>query len=90
MVGILNYQIICADGKPLPVFFKLPVSEISEIDDHKSVSRICRENRGFCWKLFYCFWFISDCYNSLELQVTVARAEDDCEWERRLGQRKWN
>ena len=24
-------------GGPLPVFFKLPVSEISEIDDHKSV-----------------------------------------------------
>ena len=27
------------DGHPLPVFFKLPVSEISEIDDHKSVSK---------------------------------------------------
>ena len=26
-----------SDGGPLPVFFKLPVSEISEIDDHKSV-----------------------------------------------------
>jgi len=27
-------------GKPLPVFFKLPVSEISEIDDHKSIVTI--------------------------------------------------
>ena len=26
------------DGGPLPVFFKLPISEISEIDDHKSVT----------------------------------------------------
>ena len=25
---------------PLEVFFKLPVSEISEIDDHKSVSKL--------------------------------------------------
>ena len=25
------------DGGPLSVFFKLPISEISEIDDHKSV-----------------------------------------------------
>ena len=25
------------DGGSLPVFFKLPISEISEIDDHKSV-----------------------------------------------------
>jgi len=25
------------DGEPLPVFFKLPISEISEIDDHKSI-----------------------------------------------------
>jgi len=28
------------DGGPLPVFFKLPVSEISEIDDHKSIVTI--------------------------------------------------
>eukprot|EP00090_Calanus_glacialis_P009961 TRINITY_DN18345_c0_g1_i1.p1 TRINITY_DN18345_c0_g1~~TRINITY_DN18345_c0_g1_i1.p1 ORF type:complete len:466 (-),score=107.54 TRINITY_DN18345_c0_g1_i1:448-1845(-) len=28
------------DGHPLPVFFKLPVSEISEIDDHKSIVTI--------------------------------------------------
>ena len=27
-----------AEGQPLTVYFKLPVSEISEIDDHKSVS----------------------------------------------------
>ena len=27
-----------SDNQPLQVFFKLPVSEISEIDDHKSVS----------------------------------------------------
>ena len=26
------------DGGPLPVYFKLPISEISEIDDHKSVT----------------------------------------------------
>ena len=28
------------DGEPLPVFFKLPISEISEIDDHKSVREL--------------------------------------------------
>ena len=28
---------------PLPVFFKLPISEISEIDDHKSVSLLCKD-----------------------------------------------
>lgn len=30
---------VSGDG-PLLVYFKLPVSEISEIDDHKSVSAI--------------------------------------------------
>ena len=34
-----NMRICCLseDGGPLSVFFKLPISEISEIDDHKSV-----------------------------------------------------
>jgi hypothetical protein len=31
-------------GGPLPVYFKLPISEISEIDDHKSVSNAGRDN----------------------------------------------
>ncbi len=31
-------------GGPLPVYFKLPISEISEIDDHKSVSKAGRDN----------------------------------------------
>ncbi len=31
-------------GGPLPVYFKLPISEISEIDDHKSVSKAGKDN----------------------------------------------
>ena len=34
-----NFQSSSAEGHPLTVYFKLPVSEISEIDDHKSVSK---------------------------------------------------
>ena len=34
-----SLSFIVSDGNPLLVYFKLPVSEISEIDDHKSVSR---------------------------------------------------
>ena len=33
-----NLSLFLEDGGPLPVFFKLPISEISEIDDHKSVT----------------------------------------------------
>ena len=45
---IMIYHI--SDGGPLPVFFKLPVSEISEIDDHKSVRN--RNNRTKAFSLF--------------------------------------
>ena len=64
---------------PLTVSFKLPVSEISEIDDHKSVE----EN----YQLISSFNLSSlpDCDHQTQLQTQVERVADVGQQERRLG-----
>ena len=57
---------------PLTVSFKLPVSEISEIDDHKSVKKNCQ-------MIFSCNLFcLSDCDHQTELQTEVEGVADVC------------
>ena len=45
------------DGGPLSVFFKLPISEISEIDDHKSV------------RVFIFLYFVSEVFELLKNDI---------------------
>ena len=65
---------------PLTVSFKLPVSEISEIDDHKSV----KENNQMISS--FNLSALSDCDHQTELQTQVERVADVGQQERRLGQ----
>ena len=60
---IKNYYISSVADAPLPVYFKLPISEISEIDDHKSVSLffvvLFYDKLNWCFSFYFeflCFW----------------------------------